>query len=176
MLAESLKNIFAVSDLRKRVLFTQWEHLGMKNDGHLMITNPDFTTQREAFGSEGGGGTNSYLKAIEVERGRLVAIGTSRDRTVQSGKILDIRLGKTVDGVFKQSEAYSEAFDLTPLVPPDGASHPTVVRYYSAYPVRSTTGTFGEKPLLLVSWADGPVEDMMMDEGAGETPPGACKS
>lgn len=152
-----------------RVLFTQWEHLGDRNAGHLMMINPDFTTQREAFGSESTGVVNSYLKAEEIEPGRVVAIGTSRDRTVQSGKLLDIRLGKTVDGVFRQSEANAQAIDLTPQVPEREASSPTVGRYYSAYAVRSVNGQFGEKPLFLVSWADGPVEEMVL--GAAKKSP-----
>src|SRR5262249_29693029 len=43
-----------------RVLFTQWDHLGDKNEGNLMIVSPDLTTLREAFGKEGSGVTNSY--------------------------------------------------------------------------------------------------------------------
>jgi hypothetical protein len=77
-----------------RMVLTQWDHLGMMNAGHLMFMNPDMTTLREAFGKESSGVTNSYLKAREISPGRFVAIGTSRDRTVQSGAILDIRLGK----------------------------------------------------------------------------------
>ncbi len=145
-----------------RLLFTQWEHLGDLNAGHLMMTNPDFTTQREVFGSEGTGMTNSYLKAVEVEPGRIVAIGTSRDRTLQSGKLLDIRLGREVDGIYRQGEAYARATDLTPLVPESEPAPPTVGRFYSAYPIRRVDGTVGDKPLLLVSWADGPVEDMVL--------------
>ena len=72
-----------------RILLTQWDHLGNMNAGHLMFMNPDMTTLREAFGKESTGVTNSYLKAREVSPGRFVAIGTSRDRTVQSGAILD---------------------------------------------------------------------------------------
>jgi len=141
--------------------FTQWDHEGGVNEGNLMKTNPDFTNLREVFGKETSGVTNSYLKATEVEPNRVVVIGTSRDRTFQSGKILDVKLGAMDDnGVMRVGEAYAEARDLTPQVP--GGRDPsadTVGRYYDAYPVKGPNDTFGEDLFLLVSWADGPVEE-----------------
>ncbi len=154
-----------------QVLFTQWDHLGDENSGHLMMTNPDFTNLREVFGKEGTGRTNSYLKAIEFPTSaaesanpdiRLVTIGTSRDRTLQSGKILDVRIGqRDAAGDWRQSEANSSFEDLTPLVPGDREpSQLTIGRYYDAYPVRADDGAaFSDKPYLVVSWADGPVEE-----------------
>jgi hypothetical protein len=143
-----------------RVLFTQWDHLGDENSGHLMMVNPDLTALREVFGKEGTGVTNSYLKAVEIEPGRVAVIGTSRDRTLQSGKILDVRLGITDEGgTFRQSEQNSRATDLTPQVPGDREpSQATIGRYYDAYPV-SADGAFPDKPFFVVSWADGPVEE-----------------
>ncbi len=93
-----------------------------------------------------------------------------RDRTIQSGKLLDIRLGSTgTDGVYRQGEKYASAVDLTPLVPGDNTpSPPTVGRYYSAYPIALADGTIGNYPQLLVSWSDGPVaesEDVQPDFG-----------
>src|SRR5262249_54607619 len=153
-----------------RVLFTQWDHLGEKNEGNLMLVNPDMTALREAFGKEGSGMTNAYRKAIEIEPSRLVAIGTSRDRTIQSGKLLDIRLGEMVGGQMLVSEAHAHAVDLTPDVPADREPAPdTVGRYYSAWPVKRVDGTYGDKPLLLVSWANGPVEEEL--NGAAGVPP-----
>jgi hypothetical protein len=153
-----------------RVLFTQWDHLGDKNEGNLMIVNPDLTTLREGFGKEGKGVTNSYLKAVEIEPNRLVAIGTSRDRTMQAGKLLDIHLGEMVNGQMLVSEAHSSAVDLTPDVPADRVPSPdTVGRYYNAYPVKRSNGTFGDKPLFLVSWANGPVEEEL--NGHAGVPP-----
>ncbi|HET6612847.1 MAG TPA: hypothetical protein VFG83_12695 [Kofleriaceae bacterium] len=142
-----------------RVLYTQWDHLGEKNSGDLVFSNPDMTTVREAFGKEDTGVTNSYLKAVEVAPGRVVAIGTARDRTLQSGTILDIRLGKQcADDPGRWDCAMSEANAsyriLTPQVPLDREpSSETVGRYYDVYPLDAS-----DAPKLLVSWADGPVE------------------
>lgn len=143
-----------------RVLMTQWDHLGMVNAGRLVFSNPDMTTVREAFGKEGRGVTNSVYKAVEVSPGRVVAIGSSRDRTIQSGAILDIRLGETYteDGQLRadreMSEANSSVLILTPGVPLGREpSFETIGRYYDAFPLNA-----GENLDLLVSWADGPVE------------------
>ena len=150
-----------------QVAFTQWDHLGDENSGHLMMTNPDFTNLREVFGKEGTGITNSYLKAIEIPRNdpetdamRLVTIATDRDRTVQSGKIVEVTLGRMEDGAIRQSESRSSFMDLTPLVPGDNdPSFPGTGRYYDAYPIASKDGTYADRPYFVVTWADGPVEE-----------------
>ncbi len=144
-----------------RVMATQWDHLGDMNSGHLMHFNPDGGGMREGFGKEGTGVSNSYLKAVEIEPGRVVAIATSRDRTVQAGAIAEIRLGKAnMDGEarlgynLEQSEANATYVIHTPQVPLGREpSFNGVGRYYDAYPLNRR-----EFPDLLVSWADGPVE------------------
>lgn len=142
------------------VLYTEWLHLGAVNDGHLRIMNADMTGAREAFGGEGRGKTNSYLKGRYVatyknELGRdafrIITIGTSRDRTLQSGKLLLVDLDAT--------EKTAEARDLTPLVPGDRVrSQNGVGRYYDAEPI----GDPGDLKFL-VSWADGPVESEFLE-------------
>lgn len=147
-----------------RIVFTQWDHLGPENAGHLMFVNQDMQELREAFGKEGTGASNSTLKAYQVSPGRFVAIATSRDRTIQSGALIDIRLGavSNVDGVVtaerNASEANATYNKLTPDVPTDNQpSADTVGRYYDAFPLNAK-----DKPDLLVSWADGPVESSVL--------------
>ena len=53
------------------MIFTQWDHLGPENAGHLMFMNQDMTELREAFGKEGTGASNSTLKAREIAPGPL---------------------------------------------------------------------------------------------------------
>ncbi len=143
------------------VLYTEWRHLGEVNDGHLRFMNSDMTRMREAFGGEGKGLTNSYLKARYVATAktaggadsfRIVTVGTSRDRTLQSGKLLLVDLNQT--------EKAAEVRDLTPEVPGDRV--PSVNgagRYYDAEPIGDP------KDLkLLVSWADGPVETEVLEK------------
>jgi hypothetical protein len=142
------------------VAYTEWRHMGGTNDGHLRMMNTDMTGMKEAFGGElknGNPSTNSYLKARYVQTTsftqpdgqtvnnyQMVAIATSRDRTLQAGKLFLVNLNG--------SEASSTAVDLTPLVPGDRTAS-QVGRYYDAEPVGDPAdGKF------LVSWADGPVE------------------
>jgi hypothetical protein len=134
-----------------RVVLTEWRHLGETNEGDLTILNQDMTGTREGFGREGKGITNNYLRAKELSPGVLVAIGTSRDRTYQAGKLVMINLGGTT--VDHQSEALSSVEDLTPDVP--GGREPSfkgVGRYYDVAPLA------GKPDQYLVTWADGPVE------------------
>ncbi|MBA3397266.1 MAG: hypothetical protein H0T89_31860 [Deltaproteobacteria bacterium] len=147
-----------------RVMFTQWDHLGPENAGHLMFVNQDMQELREGFGKEGTGASNSTLKAQEIAPGRFVAIATARNRTVQAGALIDIRLGTpaTADGVVSAdrnaSEANASYASLTPDVPRGNeVSADTVGRYYDAYPLNAK-----DKPDLLVSWADGPVESSVL--------------
>jgi hydrazine synthase alpha subunit-like protein len=138
-----------------RVLLTEWRHLGDVNEGDLTIMHQDGTGVKEGFGREGKGVTNSYLHAKEISPGMLVAIGTSRDRTYQAGKILRISLGGA--DINSQSEANSSAEDLTPLVPGDRTpSFKDVGRYYDVAAVPGNPDRF------LVTWADGPVETSVL--------------
>jgi len=145
-----------------QIVYTEWRHMGMVNDGHLRMMNTDLTGMREAFGGEveGSPTTNSYLKArpigktmiqdpegsgTQIANYQMIAIATSRDRTLQSGKLFLINMNG--------SEAHSTATDLTPLIPGDRtASQAGVGRYYDAEPLSTAPGRF------LVSWSDGPVE------------------
>jgi len=147
-----------------RVIFTNWDHLGPENAGHLMIMNSDMTGLREAFGKEGSSPANSTVSAEEISPGRFIAIATSRDRTLQSGALFDIRLGQTstADGVLRADTAMSEAnasyVNLTPDVPLDREpSADTIGRYHDAMALNAK-----DKPDLLVSWADGPVETSVL--------------
>jgi hypothetical protein len=153
------------------VLVTQWDHLNTMNAGLLIRMNPDGTRVREAFGKQGTGATNSYYKTVEISPGRVAAIGSSRDRTFQSGAILDIRLGETYeqDGKVYADREMSEAtasYNLLTAQVPLGRdpSSNTVGRYYNAYPLNAK-----EYPDFIVSWADGPVQSEV--NGAAGVPP-----
>ena len=143
------------------VAYTEWRHMGGTNDGHLRMMNTDMTGMKEAFGGELAAtspartatsrpATSRPRSPIRTQREtrspnyQMVAIATSRDRTLQAGKLFLINLNG--------SEANSTATDLTPLVPGDRTAS-QVGRYYDAEPIGTpATGQF------LVSWSDGPVE------------------
>jgi hypothetical protein len=147
-----------------RVIFTQWDHLGEKNEGNLMFVNQDMQELREGFGKEGSGPANSYLKAREISPGRFIGIATARDRTVNAGALLDMRFGDVqnnggvVSAPNNQSEAHATFKLLTPDVPMgNDPSDDTIGRYYDAFALNAK-----DKPDLLVSWADGPVETQVL--------------
>lgn len=147
-----------------RILFTNWDHLGPMNAGHLLFVDQDMQNLREAFGKEGSGASNSTLKAQEIAPGRFVAIATARNRTIQAGALIDIRLGEVserdgrVVANSRMSEANTTYRDLTPDVPHGNQpSAETVGRYYDAFALNAK-----DKPDLLVSWADGPVESSVL--------------
>jgi Hydrazine synthase alpha subunit middle domain len=151
------------------VLYTEWMHMGEVNEGHLRMMNTDMTGMKEAFGDELKStypSTNSYLKARYVTTKivpdpddstktitdyQVIAVATSRDRTLQSGKLFLIDLNG--------SEANSASLDLTPLIPGDRSpSSQGIGRYYDAEPVGDEApGQF------LTSWADGPVQSEELD-------------
>src|SRR5205814_7432534 len=79
--------------------------------------------------------------------------GTSRDRTLQAGKLLLIDLS--------DSEKNAEVKDLTPLVPGDRVRAPNDVgRYYDAEPIGDPADQ-----RFLVSWSGGPVESEALAMG-----------
>ncbi len=152
------------------VLYTEWMHMGDVNTGHLRQMNTDMTGMREAFGDElaaGNDSANSYLKARYVGNKdvgardptgadpitdyQVVAVATSRDRTLQAGQLMLIDLNG--------SEANSASHNITPLVPADRTPSPQGIgRYYDAEPVGDEApGQF------LASWSDGPVESSELD-------------
>ena len=148
-----------------RVVFTQWDHLGGENSGHLMFVNQDMEELREGYGKEGTGASNSTLKASEIAPGRFVGIATARNRTINAGALIDIRMGQVTtddDGNLSANTLMSEKnasyVQLTPDVPMDNSpSADSVGRYYDAFALNSKA-----KPDLLVSWSDGPVESSVL--------------
>jgi hypothetical protein len=154
-----------------RVMTTKWDHVAEQNAGHLVAMNPDGQRVTEVFGKEGTGATNSYYKVVEAAPGHLISIASSRDRTFQSGTILQVFMGERyeADGEIradrKMSEANASYTFLTPAVPSgEEPSSNTIGRYYNAYPLNAK-----EFPDLLVSWADGPVQADV--NGAAGVPP-----
>lgn len=145
-----------------RVLYTEWRHMGMVNDGHLRTMNADMTRMAEAFGGErarGVAGAETYLKARFVQQTpgpdgtvnyQLVAIGTERDRTLQAGKLLLLNTNG--------SEASSTSTDMTPLIPERGKSPDSQGRFYDAEGIGDPNSR-----QFLVSWAGGPVESEVLE-------------
>jgi hypothetical protein len=153
-------DLFPMSD--GRIGYSRWEHLGPVNDVKLFAVNPDCTNMVAVAGQHGKP-ANSLVHMREVETGVYVGIATSRRGTIQAGSLVrvDARAPEGAALGFDEQEATYEL--LTPQVPRDEASPATGVgRYRRPHPLP------GDDDRLLVSWADGDVNER--NELAGTAP------
>lgn len=125
-----------------KIGYSRWEHLGPVNDVKVFAANPD-GTQMLAIAGQHGKPSNSLVNIKELEPGVMIAIATSRERTIHAGALLRIDARNGEEDV---------RYDmLTPDVP-TGMGPSPVGRYRE--PSALPDGR------LLVSWADGPVNDL----------------
>src|SRR5262249_46398390 len=148
-----------------RVGFSQWEHFASINDVKVRVVNPD-GTQTLAIAGQHSKPVNSLFTLKELSPNVMIGVGTSRNRTIHSGTLVQIDARNQNDPACVDPNAYANggtvghacldeenaSFQiLTPTVP--GGNGPSPV------------GRYPEPSLLpdgriLVSWADGPVNDM----------------
>jgi hypothetical protein len=148
-----------------RIGFSQWEHFGPVNDVKLRVVNPD-GTQQVAIAGQHSKPVNSLFTIKEVSPNVMIGIGTARDRTIHAGTLVQIDSRNHADPACIDGSAYTTATTgqhacldeehatfqiLTPNVP--GGSEPSPVGRYRE-PSVLPDGR------ILVSWADGPVNDM----------------
>jgi hypothetical protein len=145
-------NLFSMAD--GRVGFSRWEHLENVNDVKLFAMNPD-CTQITAVGGQHDkpGGGNSLVQVTEgTTPNTFVGIVTTRENTIQAGSLFRYDARSAADPT-RIDEEKSGAFNvITPLVPVGDDPSP-VGRYRS--PAVLPDGR------LLVSWANGVVNDQM---------------
>jgi hypothetical protein len=142
--------------------YSRWEHLGGVNDVKLFRMAPD-CSQMLAVAGQFGKFFNSIVQSTEVSPNVMVGIATSRERTIQAGSLvkMDARWHKP-DGTIDETRLDSEhvAFDLLTQAVPTGDDPSPAGRY------RNPRGLPDGR--LLVSWADGVVNDT---NDLAETPP-----
>jgi len=149
-------NLFAMKD--GRVGFSRWEHLENVNDAKMFAMNPD-CTQMVALSGQHSKPSNSLVQASETnEPNVFLAIGTSRNRTIQSGALIkvDVRNPDNPNVFYEEEPKYDI---LTAAVPRDKEPSP-VGRY--RLPTSLPDGR------ILVSWAPGFVNDL---NELSQTPP-----
>jgi hypothetical protein len=138
-----------------RVGFSRWEHLENVNDVKLFTMNPD-CTQMVALGGQHGKPSNSLVQVTESNQPNVFyAIATERENTIQAGSLVQLDARSALDGaVFDEEKRADLAYTkLTPEVPvDDGPSAKDIGRYRS--PTALPNGD------VLVSWADGPVNEI----------------
>ena len=153
-----------------KVGYSRWEHLGPVNDVKLLSANPDGTNMIAVAGQHGKP-ANSLFSVKEVAPNQYIAIGTTRNRTIHAGALLHIDARNHNDpacldpntdhwvGHACLDEENAQFDILTPDVPTGNGP--------------SGAGRYREPNVLpdgryLVSWADGPVNDLNQQS---ETPP-----
>jgi hypothetical protein len=144
-----------------KVGYSRWEHLGDVNDVKLFAASID-GTQMVAVAGQHGKPANSVVNVKEFSPNQMVAIGTSRDRTIHAGALMTVDarnqndpvcLDPTADqtGHACLDEEHAIFTVLTPNVP-TGSDPSPVGRYRE--PNVLPDGR------IITSWADGPVGDI----------------
>ena len=141
-------NLFSMAD--GRVGFSRWEHLENVNDVKLFAMNPD-CTQITAVGGQHDKPGNSLVQVNESTTPNVfVGIVTNRENTIQAGALFRYD-ARSANDPTRIDEEKTGAFDvITPGVPTGDDPSP-IGRYRS--PTVLPDGR------LLVSWADGVVND-----------------
>jgi hypothetical protein len=155
-----------------KIGFSQWEHFGPVNDVKLRAVNPDGTQEVAVGGQHDNGGvqtkpSNAIFTVRELSPNVMVGIGTARDRTIHAGALLQIDSRNQGDPACLDASSYATGATvghacldeehtiftvLTPDVP------------LGADPSATSVGRYREPSALpdgrlLVSWADGAVND-----------------
>ena len=144
-----------------KIGYSRWEHLGPVNDVKIFTANPDGTNML-AVGGQHGKPANSLFSLKEIEPNVMVGIATTRNRTIHAGALIKIDSRNAADPVCMDKNANhaghacldeenTQFTILTPNVPTGNGPSP-VGRYRE--PSALPDGR------LLVSWADGPVNDL----------------
>ncbi|HET9957176.1 MAG TPA: hypothetical protein VFQ61_21915 [Polyangiaceae bacterium] len=136
-----------------RIGFSRWEHLENVNDVKLFAMNPDCTNM-VALGGQHGKPGNSIVQVSESQTPYVYyGIVTNRENTIQAGSLVRMDTRSEADpDVFDEEKTEAQSFThLTPNVPFDDSASPEG-RYRS--PTELPDGN------VLVSWAEGPVNDL----------------
>jgi hypothetical protein len=143
--------------------FSRWEHLGATNDVKLFTMRPD-CTQMRALAGQHDKPFNSIVQVREIGTGEFLGIATSRDKTIQAGALMRVKVPYTAlsktQGLFDEQNASFE--NLTLDVPTDDATPASGVgRYRSPH-------MMPDSRKVVVAWAEGDVNER--SELAGTAP------
>jgi hypothetical protein len=155
--SQNLSNVVAPFSMADgRVGFTRWEHLENVNDAKIFSANPD-CTQMTAVAGQHGKPSNSLVQVTETNTPNVfVAVATARDRTLQSGALVQIDTRNADGRIYEEDPTFTILSD---AVPRDKAPSP-VGRYRA--PSVLPDGR------VLVSWSPGFVNDL---NELSQTPP-----
>jgi hypothetical protein len=153
---------FARSD--GRIGFSQWEHFGPVNDVKLRVVNPD-GTQELAIAGQHGKPANALFTVKEMSPNVMIGIGTSRDRTIHAGALVQIDARNHNDPVCLDPNAYATGGTVGhACLDEENATFKVLTPDVPTGDEASVVGRYREPSVLpdgriLVSWAPGPVND-----------------
>jgi Hydrazine synthase alpha subunit middle domain len=148
-----------------RIGFSQWEHFGPVNDVKLRVVNPD-GTQQVAVAGQHSKPVNALFTIKEVSPNVMIGIGTARDRTIHAGTLVQIDARNHADPACLDGTAYaSGTTGAHACLDEENATFQILTPNVPTGSDPSPAGRYREPSLLpdgriLVSWADGPVNDM----------------
>jgi hypothetical protein len=144
-----------------RVGYSRWEHLGGVNDVKLFAANPD-GTQMQAVAGQHAKPSNSLFSIRELEPNVMIGIATDRERTIHAGALVKIDARNRADDVCMNTAILDKGG--RPCVDEENVQYTVLTPDVPTSSDASPVGRYREPAALpdgriLVSWADGPVND-----------------
>ena len=144
-----------------KVGYSRWEHLGGVNDVKIFAANPD-GTQMLAVAGQHGKPSNALFSLREIEPNVMIGIATTRNRTIHAGALIRIDARNTAEKACMDPKANQQGL---PCLDEEKATYEILSKDVPTGSGPSPVGRYREPSMLpggriLVSWADGPVNDL----------------
>ncbi len=145
-----------------KIGYSRWEHLGGVNDVKIFAANPD-GTQMVAVAGQHAKPSNSLFSIRELEPNVMIGIATTRERTIHAGALVKIDARNKADEVCMDAKILNK--EGRPCLDEENVTYEILTPDVPTSMGPSPVGRYREPSALpdgriLVSWADGPVNDL----------------